>query len=59
MLTEQGYRPVTLAFAGFGEFPVSGGGDAVNGDADAFVLVATGRADPATLGLDEAVNIYR
>jgi uncharacterized protein (TIGR03083 family) len=25
----------------------------------AFVLVATGRADPATLGLDETVNIYR
>jgi uncharacterized protein (TIGR03083 family) len=59
LLTEQGYRPVTLAFAGLGEFPVSGGGDAVSGDADAFVLVATGRGDPATLGLDETVNIYR
>jgi uncharacterized protein (TIGR03083 family) len=29
------------------------------GDLLQFVLVATGRADPATLGLDEKVNIYR
>jgi len=24
-----------------------------------FILVSTGRADPATIGLDPAVNIYR
>jgi hypothetical protein len=31
----------------------------VTGDAHQFVLVATGRADPATLGLDETANVYR
>jgi uncharacterized protein (TIGR03083 family) len=59
MLTEQGYRPVTLAFAGYGEYPVAGGGPTIDGDVMQFVLVATGRADPASMGLDEAVNIYR
>jgi uncharacterized protein (TIGR03083 family) len=59
MLTEQGYKPVTLAFAGYGEYPVSGGGPSIDGDVQQFVLVASGRADPASMGLDEAVNIYR
>jgi uncharacterized protein (TIGR03083 family) len=58
MLTEQGYRPATLALDGHEEYPVSGGGPAITGDAVQFVLVATGRADPATIGLDETVNIY-
>jgi hypothetical protein len=31
----------------------------VSGDPYDFVLVATGRGDPATFGLDETVNIYR
>ena len=31
----------------------------VGGDPWEFVLVATGRADPVTIGLDPAVNIYR
>ncbi len=38
---------------------MSGGGPEINGSCDQFVLVATGRAEPASLGLDEAVNIYR
>jgi uncharacterized protein (TIGR03083 family) len=59
VLTEQGWGPATLALDGLGEFPVSGGGPAVTGDPAAFVLVATGRADPAPLGLDETVNVYR
>ena len=59
MLTEQGYRPATLALDGLEEYPVSGGGPAVTGDVLQFVLVATGRADPAVIGLDETVNIYR
>jgi uncharacterized protein (TIGR03083 family) len=58
MLTEQGYRPATLALEGLEEYPVSGGGPAVTGDVLQFVLVATGRADPAAMGLDDAVNIY-
>jgi uncharacterized protein (TIGR03083 family) len=59
ILTDQSWRPATLAFAGLGEYPVSGGGDPVSGDAHQFVLVATGRADPSAFGLDETVNIYR
>lgn len=59
VLTEQQYRPSTLALDGLPEFPISGGGPAITGDPRAFVLVATGRADPATLGLDETVNVYR
>ena len=31
----------------------------MTGDPLAFVLAATGHADPAPLGLDETVNIYR
>jgi uncharacterized protein (TIGR03083 family) len=58
MLTNREWGPATLAFDGLEPFPVSGGGDEITGDALAFVLVATGRADPATLGLDPSVNIY-
>jgi uncharacterized protein (TIGR03083 family) len=59
VLTDQGWRPATLALDGVEEFPVSGGGPAVSGDVLEFVLAATGRADPAALGLDETVNVYR
>ncbi len=58
-LTEQGWRPATLSLDGMEEFVVAGGGPAVTGDSVQFVLVATGRADPGTLGLEETVNIYR
>ena len=59
-LTELGFEPAVLRFAGYPEFPVSGGGSRViDGDAFAFVLAATGRTDPAELGLEPAVNIYR
>ena len=59
VLTEQGWRPATLALDGLPEFPVSGGGPAITGDPVPFVLAATGRGDPAALGLDETVNVYR
>jgi len=39
-----------------GTVPV--GGDSEPEDQLAFVLVATGRADPKTIGLDDTVNIY-
>jgi uncharacterized protein (TIGR03083 family) len=59
-LTEQGHTPITLDLDGLEEFSVSGGGRRrVTGDPMEFVLVATGRADPARLGLDETVNVYR
>ncbi len=60
VLSDQGWAPADLAFEGFEEFPVSGGGgQTVNGDAFAFVLASTGRGDPSSFGLDDSVNIYR
>jgi len=60
VLTDQGWGPAVLALDGLETFPVSGGGGrTITEDAAEFVLVSTGRGDPASLGLDEAVNIYR
>jgi hypothetical protein len=59
VLTDQGWSPATLALQGCPEFPVSGGGHRITGDPLAFILASTGRAPAASLGLDEAVNIYR
>lgn len=59
LLTAKGWGPATLALDGLEEFPVSGGAErAVTGDALQFVLAATGRLDPSTLGLDPTVNVY-
>jgi uncharacterized protein (TIGR03083 family) len=60
ILTSHGWEPATIALDGIEPFEVSGGGGrTVGGDALAFILVATGRADPTPLDLDETVNIYR
>ena len=60
VLTDQGYPASTVALDGLDAFEVSGGGgQAISGDALAFVLAGTGRGDPGAIGLDEAVNIYR
>jgi uncharacterized protein (TIGR03083 family) len=61
LLTDQGYDPATLALDGLEEFPVSGGSsdNRISGDPLEFVLVATGRATPASFGLDERINVYR
>jgi uncharacterized protein (TIGR03083 family) len=57
-LERRGWGPVTLALDGLDEVRVGGGGRRVTGDALEFVLVATGRSDPARFGLDRDVNIY-
>jgi uncharacterized protein (TIGR03083 family) len=57
-LQKKGWGPATLALDGMEKFPVGEGGPAVTGDPHRFVLVGTGRAAPAELGLDESVNIY-
>ncbi|HEX6310150.1 MAG TPA: maleylpyruvate isomerase family mycothiol-dependent enzyme [Acidimicrobiia bacterium] len=57
-LADKGWGPATLALDGTAEYEVGGGGRRVTGDALVFVLAATGRADPAPLGLDATVNIY-
>ena len=60
LLEAGGWGPATLALDGVEEVPIgSGSGRRVTGDPHQFVLVATGRADPATLGLDETANVYR
>lgn len=59
-LGKRGWGPATLALTGMPEFPVKGGGGRrIEGDPYEFVLAATGRGNPAPLGLDETVNIYK
>lgn len=57
-LTLREWPPMTIALEGVTEFPVSGGGEKFVGDAWSFALATTGRANPATLGLDPKINIY-
>lgn len=59
LLEHDGYGPATLALDGMEEFPVSGGGERITGDPLQFVLVATGREDPSTMGLRPEINVYR
>jgi uncharacterized protein (TIGR03083 family) len=59
VLDQQGWGPATLTLDGMEEVPIGAGGRRIAGDPLAFVLAATGRADPGPLGLDETVNIYR
>ena len=57
-LDKLGWGPATLAFDGIEEVAVGVGGAKRTGDALEFVLVATGRADPAALGPDAPLDIY-
>lgn len=59
VLIEQGWGPATIALDGMDELSLGEGGARIGGDAMHFVKVASGRADPATLGLDPSVNVYR
>ena len=60
-LTAEGAEPATVRLTGLDEFVVSGGDASrvIEGDPMQFVLVSTGRADPATMGLGPEINIYR
>jgi uncharacterized protein (TIGR03083 family) len=58
LLTDRGYRGVTLRLDGIDEVDVSGGGEKITGDPLQFVLAATGRRDPAPLGLGADINVY-
>ena len=57
-LAKRGWGPATLAFDGIEEVAVGSGGPRRGGDALAFVLAATGRADPAPFQPGAPVNIY-
>jgi uncharacterized protein (TIGR03083 family) len=58
LLEKRGWGPATLSFDRLEPVTVGGGGKPLSGDPLTFVLVATGRGDPAALGLDSSVNIY-
>jgi len=59
-LTRKNWGPAVLALDGLDDVCVGDAADArrITGDPLAFLLVATGRADPATMGLDPSVNVY-
>jgi uncharacterized protein (TIGR03083 family) len=57
-LEARGWGPATIAVDGVPPRAIGRGGPTVTGDPLEFVLAATGRADPAPLGLDASVNIY-
>jgi uncharacterized protein (TIGR03083 family) len=57
-LTTRDWGPATLALEGLPRHDVSGGGGEITGDPMQFVLVATGRAEPSTMGLETGVSIY-
>lgn len=58
-LVKREYGPVRLALAGLPELTVgAANGHTVSADPHHFVMVATGRAAAAELGLEPAINIY-
>jgi hypothetical protein len=61
-LTERGWGPVVLALDGLEDIPVgdttTSNARRITGDPLTFLLAATGRGDPAPLGLDPSVNVF-
>ena len=57
-LTSRGWGPATLALDGLAPIDIGAGGTKITGDPHEFMLVAAGRADAASLGLDPTVNVY-
>jgi uncharacterized protein (TIGR03083 family) len=58
-LQKRGWGPATLAFDGVEEVAVGdGNGPRVAGEALPFILAATGRLDPASVGHPDLINIY-
>jgi hypothetical protein len=57
-LEARGWGPATLELSGLDPVEIGGGGRVVKAEPLDFVLAASGRLDPAPLGLDADVNIY-
>ncbi|MFD4255782.1 maleylpyruvate isomerase family mycothiol-dependent enzyme [Amycolatopsis thermoflava] len=57
-LRQKGWGPARLELRDFGPVDIGSGGDTVEADALEFVLTASGRRDPAALGLGGDVNVY-
>jgi len=58
LLEKRGWGPATLSFDGLETLEIGSGGKVLTGDPLPFILAATGRGDPAVLGLDASVNVY-
>jgi uncharacterized protein (TIGR03083 family) len=58
-LTVDGWGPATLKLDGMTPRDIGAGGRLITGDPHEFMLVATGRADPAALDVDPSINVYR
>jgi uncharacterized protein (TIGR03083 family) len=61
ILSDRQWSPATIRLTGMEEFLVGRGDEekVITGDPLQFIQVSTGRADPATMGLDPTVNIFR
>lgn len=57
-LDQRGWGPATLDLTGFDIVEIGGGGKVVRAEPLDFVLAASGRLDPAHIGLDPEVNVY-
>ena len=57
-LEHRGWRPTTLLLHGMDRIDIADGGAETGGDPLDFVLAATGRIDPALIGLGSALNVY-
>lgn len=57
-LERLGRGPARLVVGGVGEHRIGDGGPELRADAREFVLVASGRADPAAFGVGDWVNVY-
>jgi uncharacterized protein (TIGR03083 family) len=57
-LEQRGWGPATLELTGFERIEIGGGGSLVRAEPLDFVLAASGRLDPAPLGLAPDVNVY-
>ncbi len=57
-LEHHGWKPTTLAVHEMDRIDIAGGGAELRCDPLDFVLAATGRVDPALIGLDSAINVY-
>lgn len=58
-LERKGWRGARLLLDGMDEMTIGAGGPVVRGDPLRFVLAAAGRVNPAELGLDDGMNLYR
>ena len=57
-LRKRDWGPAVLTLDGLVPQEIGNGGREIEGDPLTFVLIATGRAQPSLLGLDDSVNIY-